>query len=392
MTAIGTRGLAPGDVPKRPAGDPAAAAKVALVHDYVTQMGGSERVVELLLGVFPNAPLFTSVHDRRESTAAFRRHELHTSFLQGVAPRQQTLQFFAPLLPLAFRSFDLREYDVVLTSSSGFAHHVRTPPGAIHICYCYTPPRFLWSAEEYFRAHPRLARAASGPLALLRRADVAASRGVDSYVAISRHIAQRIRMVYGREAHVVYPPVAVSRYAPAGERSGRFLVVSRLMSYKRIDLAIEAANRFRLPLDVIGKGPEGTRLARMAGPTVRMLGWQPDEVVRHAIATCQAVVVPGSEDFGLTLVEAQASGRPPVAFSSGGALEIVGDGQTGFLFGEQTAEGVGMAMQRAAARELPVGPLIASAARFDVPVFKERLCSVIELERERRARVARGGG
>jgi glycosyltransferase involved in cell wall biosynthesis len=197
-------------------------------------------------------------------------------------------------------------------------------------------------------------------------------------VANSRYTAARIREVYGRDAQVVYPPVETARFRPSAERSGRFVVVSRLVPTKRVELVVEAANRFDLPLDVIGKGPELKRLRELAGPTVRVHGWLPDALVRRAMAESTAVVIAGTEDFGLVTAEAQASGRPPVAFAAGGALEIVEDGTTGVLFDTQTPEAIGEAMLRARDYELDTTDLLASAARFDVPVFLEALDAAID--------------
>jgi glycosyltransferase involved in cell wall biosynthesis len=201
---------------------------------------------------------------------------------------------------------------------------------------------------------------------------------VDAYIAVSKHIAQRIRHVYGRDAQVVYPPVEVSRFQPSTERSGRFLVVSRLVRSKRVELIVEAANRHALPLDVIGKGPELSRLQGLAGPSVRLHGWQPDEAVRRAMAEATAVVVAAEEDFGLVMVEAQASGRPPVAFASGGATEIIEDGVTGYLFPEQEPDSIAAAMRRAAAGRIAAADLTASAVRFDIEVFHERFAEALE--------------
>jgi glycosyltransferase involved in cell wall biosynthesis len=195
---------------------------------------------------------------------------------------------------------------------------------------------------------------------------------------VSQHIARRIRHVYGRDASVVYPPVEVSRFRPSAERSGRFLVVSRLVRSKRVDLIVEAANRFALPLDVIGKGPEWSNLKRLAGPTVRMHGWQTEEAVRRAMAEATAVIVAAEEDFGLVMVEAQASGRPPVAFASGGATEIVEDGVTGYLFQDQDPDSIATAMRRAAAGQIASADLVGSAARFDSEVFHEKLDAALE--------------
>jgi glycosyltransferase involved in cell wall biosynthesis len=215
--------------------------------------------------------------------------------------------------------------------------------------------------------------------------DRRAAAKVDAYIAVSHHIARRIRDVYGRDARVVYPPVEVSRFRPVPERSGRFLVVSRLVRSKRVELVVQAANDFALPLDVIGKGPERVALARLAGPTVRILGWQPDDVVQQAMAQSTAVVVAGVEDFGLVTAEAQASGRPPVAFAAGGACEIVQDGVTGYLFADQSPGSVAEAMLRAQECSVDPDALRASASRFDLPVFLETFHRTLESISLRRA-------
>ncbi len=361
--------------------------KVALVHDYLTTIGGAERVVEQLVGVFDDAPVYTSVVERSTLPAALRSRDIRTTFLQSLGRGGAPLITLAPLMPAAFGRLDLDRFDVVLSSSSGFAHHVRVRSGAVHLCYCHTPPRFLWEPAEYFHDHDTKRSLLAPALAPLRRSDLAAARRVHGYVAISRHIAARIGRVYGIEAPVVYPPVDTAAFCPSDERSGRFLVVSRLRNYKRLDLAIEAANLLGQPLDVIGAGPELARLRTLAGPTVRVLGWRTDEEVRRAMARCTALIVPGEQDFGLTIVEAQASGRPPIAFGAGGALEIVRDGETGFLFGQQTVEALAAAMVRAIAEPIEPAALVASARRFDTSVFAT---SMLELIDEARARARTG--
>jgi glycosyltransferase involved in cell wall biosynthesis len=276
---------------------------------------------------------------------------------------------------------DMSDYDVVLSTSSAFAHHARAGKHAVHVCYCSAPAHFLWNPREYFRSRPQQEMVLSPLLRRMRRLDVAAAQRVDTYIANSLYTASRIRETYGRESEVVYPPVECTRFEPLPERSGRFLVVSRLVATKHVDLAIEAANRFELPLDVIGCGPEFRRLERQAGHTVRMLGWQPDDVVRRAMASCIGVVVAGEEDFGMVMPEAQASGRPPIAFASGGALEIIEDGVTGYLFDEQTPQCLGEAMQRARDEALSTADLRASAERFDVARFLGGLQDVIDSTR-----------
>jgi glycosyltransferase involved in cell wall biosynthesis len=347
--------------------------KLALVHDYLTEMGGAERVVESLVSIFPGVPLYTSACDRGLLSPPFHGIDVRTTFVQRLTHEKRRTKALFPLLPLAFRTLDLADFDAVLSSSSGFAHHVRPRPDAVHVCYCHNPPRFLWQPHEYFRDEAVLKTVLGPALSALRRLDVSAARRVDAYVANSATVAERIRATYGRSAEIIHPPVETAAYQPTEDRSGRFLVVSRLLPYKRIDLVIEAASRRNLPVDVIGDGPDLPRLQGMAGHSVRFLGRQPNATVRHAMARCIALVVPGTEDFGLTPVEAQASGRPPVAFAAGGALETIEDGHTGFLFREQRWQTVGEAMDRARASQLPVEQLLESARRFDLPVFERRL-------------------
>jgi glycosyltransferase involved in cell wall biosynthesis len=358
--------------------------RIAIVHDYVTQIGGAERVAGYIARMFPEARLLTSVYDACEvplSVTGGRRWQ--TSFLQSLVPRTG-LKPLLPLLPLAVSSLDASGCDTVISSSSAFGHHVSKPEGARHFCFCSTPPRFLWQPEDYFRGHEPLRLLLTPLLLALRRLDQRAAERVDVYIAVSRHIARRIRRVYARESVVIHPPIEVDSFQTSRERSGRFLVLSRLVHSKRVELVIEAANRYGLPLDVIGKGPELPRLQRLGGPTVRFHGWQPDHEVRRALAESAAVVQAGEEDFGLVMVEAQASGRPPVAFASGGAAEIIEDGVTGYLFDDQDPDAVAAAMQRALSGDLHTADLLASARRFDLPIFQRKLLDLIE-----RAPVAR---
>jgi glycosyltransferase involved in cell wall biosynthesis len=350
--------------------------RLAIVHDYFTQAGGAERVVEQLARLFPDAPVYTSVVDPDRLPVSLRGRDVRTSFLQPLA-RHAPLAALAPLLPAAFGQLDLREFDVVLSSSSGFAHHVRTRPDAVHVCYCHTPPRFLWDPGEYHRGRPVQRRVLGPGRAALRLLDRAAAGRVGGYLAVSDHIARRIHAVYGRPAPVVHPPVDTTGFRPSPARSGRFLVVSRVRGYKRIELAVLAANRTRLPLDVIGDGPGIDALRALAGPTVRILGRRPDDDVRDALATCAGVIVPSAQDFGLVLVEAQASGRPPIAFAAGGALEVVRDGSTGFLFDDQTPEALARAMHRALDEPLDADVLVGAAARYDTATFGRAMLAAI---------------
>ncbi len=351
---------------------------VVLVHDHFTQRGGAERVAEHLANLYPDAPLYTSVIDPAVAPASIAPERIRTTSLQRLRDAGVPLKALAPLFHAAFGSLDLGSPSVVISSSSSFAHHVRPRAGTVHICYCESPPRFVWESCDYFAERVAAARVVAPALPLLRRWDRDAGRRVHHYVANSRFTAARIWRTYRRRAPVVHPPIASSSFAPSDERSGRFLVVARLRRYKALDRAVAAANEHRLPLDVIGEGPDRDRLETLAGPTVRFLGRLADADVAVAMARCVALVVPGIEDFGLTMAEVQASGRPPIAFAEGGALDIVRDGETGFLVPEPTAAAVGAAMLRAQREELDRHALVASARRFDSSVFDAAIDELVE--------------
>jgi glycosyltransferase involved in cell wall biosynthesis len=358
---------------------------VALVHDYFTQRGGAERVARRLAALYPDAPLYTSVLDSSSAPDGVDRHRFRTSGLQALRSFGLPLKALGPVLPGSFARLDLRCADVVISSSSAFAHHVRPAAGAVHVCYCHTPPAFLWDSDEYFRTHHRTARVAAPALAVMRRWDREAAGAVDVYVANSRFTAGRIRAIYGRDAQVIHPPIDTAAITPTRERSGRFLVVARLRPHKAIDLAIAAANQLRLPLDIIGVGSDRRRLQAMAGPTVHFLGHRTDAEVAGAMARCQALIVPGIEDFGMTTAELQAAGRPPIALAAGGTPEIVRDGVTGFLVSERTAAAFAEAMLRSRREELDANALRASALRFDALRFDHDIAAAVEHAHAERA-------
>lgn len=351
--------------------------RIAIVHDYFTQRGGAERLVGDLARLLPTASIHTSVYDPDRLPEALRSARLHATPLQRLHRRGVPLTLLSPLLPTAFGRMPLDGTTIVISSTTAFAHHVRPPEDAVHVSYCHSPPHFLWAAEDYFRGRPIRARAMAPALGILRRADRAAGRRVDISVANSAWTAERIREAYDRDATVVHPPVETAGFAPSPERSGRFLVVARLRRHKRIDLAIEAATANGWPLDIVGEGPDEPLLRRAAGPTVRFLGWLPDDAVARAMARCIALVVPGTEDFGMTMAEVQAAGRPPVAFARGGALEIIRDGTTGFLFEEPTADGLADAMRRSMTADLDPDALVRSARRFDRARFDAEMLAVL---------------
>ena len=356
----------------------------ALVHDYLAQAGGAERVVAALHALFPAAPLYTSVYDPKATLSCFSEMDVRTSFLQrSLLSSRRFHKLALGLYPLAFEQFDLSGYGLVISSSSAFAKGVITGPETCHICYCHTPARFAWREHDYLlqsRLTRLLAPWICGIISGLRQRDFDSAQRVDSFVANSHNIAGRIRKYYRREVDaVIYPPVETGRFtaAPAEEIGEHFLVVSRLVGYKRIDLAIEACNRLQVPLRVVGTGPEGRALRHLAGPTVQFLGRLTDAQVAHEYARCRALIFPGEEDFGLTPVECMASGRPVVAYGRGGALETVTAGKTGVFFGEQTPEAVMEALQAVMALQIVPEVLQAEAFKFDTSVFAQKMTAFV---------------
>ena len=357
----------------------------AIVHDYLAQAGGAERVAATLHGLFPNAPLYTSVYDPSATLPYFRDIPVRTSFLQRWPLSSQRMHKFAlPLYPAAFEHFDLSSFGLVLSSSSSFAKGVITPPQTCHICYCHTPARFAWRQHEYLSQSRRgrlMSLLLRGMLGRLRAWDVQSASRPDYYVANSYNVAQRIRKYYRRDvAAVIPPPIDTKRYAPIDPREvgSHFLVVSRLVGYKRVDLAVEACNRLQVPLKIIGAGPDLAGLKRIAGPTIEFLGRLPDDAVAREFARCRALIFAGEEDFGMTPLECMASGRPVVAFAAGGALETVTDGVTGVLFHAQTPECLTAALQSVSTVDWSPEALQKYAAQFGVKVFESRMMRFLE--------------
>src|SRR5215469_2065842 len=287
--------------------------KVAIAHDYLNQMGGAERVVLAFHEIFPDAPIYTSIYDPGRVDAAFQQMNIRTSFMQKLPLVKKHHQPFLPLYPFAMERLDLRGYDLVLSSSSAFGKGVITRPETMHICYCHTPMRWCWNYDEYVeREH--LGKFARSILPLLmtrlRMWDQITATRVDHFIANSPVVVERIRKYYRREAAYIPPPVEASRFPfdPTTEPENYFLILSRLVPYKRIDLAIEACNQLQLPLVIIGGGRDLERLKRMAGPTIRFLGKLSDEEVLHYYTHCRAFIFPGEEDFGVTPLEAQVCG------------------------------------------------------------------------------------
>lgn len=357
--------------------------KVALVHDYLNQMGGAERVVMAFHEIFPDAPIYTSIYDPGRVDPAFQRMDIRTSFMQKLPLVTKYHQPYLPFYPYAMESLDLRRYDLVLSSSSAFGKGVITRPETMHICYCHTPMRWCWNYSEYVERE-QLGKIARQVLPFyitkLRIWDQTSAMRVDHFIANSPVVAGRIRKYYRRDAVVIPPPVEVSRFPfdPATEPEDYFLIVSRLIPYKRIDLAIEACNRLQLPLKIIGGGRDLERLKRLAGPTIQFMGRLSDEEVLYYYAHCRALLFPGEEDFGITPLEAQASGRSVIAYGSGGVLTSVIDGVTGTFFHEQTVDSLATVLASFNERTYDPQTIRNHALEFDMPRFRRRILQFIE--------------
>jgi len=353
---------------------------VALVHDWLNQMGGAEDVLETLVGMFPGSPVYTSIYWRDGMPPAYRRWDARTTWMDRLPGIYRHHQPYLPLYPAAFSGLDLSDYDLVLSNKSGFCHGVQTGE-ATHVCYCLAPTRYVWDFEAYAarEALPGAVKVALRPvIAALRGWDYRAAQRVDHFVAISSEIQERIRRYYDREAIVIHPPVDTGRFEPARECEEYYLIVSRLIPYKRIDLAIRAFNELERPLLIAGDGRDRDTLERMAGPTVTFLGYVPDEELPQLFARSRAYILPGMEDFCIAPVQAQAAGRPVIAYGGGGALDTVIEGETGTFFREQTPEALVDAVRAFDPDTVDPEACCANAVRFDVSVFRQRLSQFIQ--------------
>jgi len=357
--------------------------KVAIVHDWLTGMRGAEKCLEVFCELFPEADLFTLLHLEGKLSPVIESMPIRTSFVQKLPLAATKYRHWLPAFPAAIERLDFGQYDLIVSSSHCVAKGARPGTNALHVCYCYTPMRYVWDLyDEYFGSHRTgfLARTAIGWFAKrLRRWDAASVDRVHHFMAISRHVADRIQRHYGRTSDVIHPPVDCSFYVPGRERGEFFLIVSAFGPYKRIDVAIEAFRRLGLPLRIIGTGQDEGRLRSLAGGNVEFLGWQSDEAIREHYQRCRAFVFPGEEDFGITPLEAMACGRPVIAFGRGGALETVvpegrGEPATGVFFPEQTAASLAEAVGELVEKEngFDAEAIRRHAETFDRPIFKQR--------------------
>jgi glycosyltransferase involved in cell wall biosynthesis len=355
---------------------PRAAQDVVLVHDYLLVMRGAERTFAEMAACFPDAPIATLLHDPIGTAGRFRHRQVRTSFLQPVAADQRRFRRYLPLLPLAASRLPLGSARVVISSSSAFAHGVRPPRDAVHVSYCHSPFRYVWHerqrTEEKF--HSPLRPLARGLLGAVRRWDVAASRRVTAYIANSALTAQRIADFYGRETSVVHPPVDVDRFDRVPAPEEYFLLVGEVTGHKNPELALAAAERAGVKVKVAGDGPELARLRqRYTGAT--FLGRVDDSRLIELYAGCRALIVPAIEEFGITMVEAHAAGRPVVAAGRGGAVEIVDDGESGVLFAPGSVDELAEALRETDWERFDSALMKASAQQFSSRQFRRRLTS-----------------
>ena len=353
---------------------------MALVHDFLLDVRGGERVFLELCEMWPKADIFTAVYDEDGTEGRFGRRNVQTSFLQRLRPSARTFRILLPLYPAAIESFDLSDYDLVVSSSSAWAHAVLCGEDSVHISYCHNPFRYAWNDRGSTlarRRNPVVRAALRGLFRRWRQWDWIAAQRTDRYVANSRTTQARIRAYFGRDARIVHPPIDTARFAP-GPVSDHYALVSELMSHKQIDVAVEAFTQLRRPLIVVGDGPNARRLRRGAGPTIHFVGRQPDAAVAKILSGARALIVTAVEEFGIVAVEAQAAGRPVIARRGGGALETVVEGVTGTFFAG------GPAQLAAAIRGFDDGAIDPAACRrnaerFDSSNFRRGIRAEVEL-------------
>jgi len=355
------------------------APRVALVHDFLLDVRGAERVFIELCGLWPEADIFTAVYDEHGTEGRFAGRRVHTSFVQRLHPSARTFRALLPLYPSAIESFDLHDYDLIVSSSSAWAHAVLSDAHSVHVSYCHNPFRYAWNDRDQTlarRRNPVTRMVLREVFRRWRQWDWIAAQRVDRYLANSRTTQERIRAYFGRDAHIVHPPIDTARFSP-GPVDDHYAVISELMPHKGIDVAIAAFNRLRLPLIVVGDGPDARRLKRAAGSTVKFTGRLSDAGVAEVLRAARALVQTSVEEFGIAAVECQAAGRPVIARRGGGALETIEEGVTGCLW---SGDDEALAHAVRAFDDAAVDPAdcVRNAARFDVGTFRRRILAQVQ--------------
>lgn len=355
--------------------------RVALAHDYLNQYGGAERVLENLHDMYPDAPIYTSMYDPDAMPAAYRTWDIRTSFMQRLPFVTTRHQSYLMAYPIAFESFDLGAYDVVISNSSAFCKGVITGPNTLHISYCLTPMRWVWRYRDYVDRE-RLGgftRMILPPLIhYLRLWDVSTSARVDRFVSISTAVAARIQKYYRRDSEIIYPPVDCHQFGPTRPPGDYYLSGGRLTPYQRKDLIVDAFRDLGLPVKIVGDGRDRARLEARASSNIEFVGRVDDETLRELYANCRAYLFPAEEDFGIMPVEAQAAGRPVVAYAAGGALDTVVDGETGVYFHDQTPSSLAAAVERFERMTFDPERIRRNAERFSAQIFRDRFASYVE--------------
>jgi glycosyltransferase involved in cell wall biosynthesis len=359
--------------------------RIGIVHDYLNQYGGAERVVEALHELFPDAPIFTSFYLPDNLPPSFRKMDIRQSFISCFPFLNRHFKKYLLFYPLAFQSFDLTGYDLILSSSSAFAKGIKVPQGALHICYCYSPMRFVWDYENYIEKE-EFGRVTKWILPwiiqYLKRWDLVTVSKVHHFISISNHIKERISKCYHVDSEVIYPPVKCDRFKIGDKQEGYYLIVSRLNAYKRIDLVIDTFNKLGLPLLIAGEGPRKKALEVISNKNITFLGRVSEEQLPELYSNSKAFIFPGMEDFGMAPVEAMASGRPVIAFGKGGALETVQDGKTGILFNEQSSNALSEAVTKLENTLFDPILIKKQAERFSENRFKKQLRQFIDRKYE----------
>lgn len=351
--------------------------KIALVHDWLTNMGGAEQVVINFKRIYKDAPIYTTFYTPDKLDEELKNIDVRTCFLQKKEKKKINHKKYYPLMPLAFENFNLNDYDVILSSSSSCAKGILTKTGSIHICYCHTPMRYAWDKrDEYIEGCNKIKRAFIKLLLhYMRIWDYASAQRVDYFIANSTEVQKRIKKTYGRDSVVINPPVRCNLFNISNVDGDYYFVMSRLVKYKRFDLAVQACHELGKKLVVIGAGPERENLEKLAqnDSNIIFLGRQPDDVVKKYMSECKALLFPGEEDFGIVPVEAQACGRPVIAYGKGGVLDSVIDGKTGIFFKDQSVQSVKDAIKKFETMKFDKNEIRKHALGFDEGIFQKKI-------------------
>jgi len=355
--------------------------KLAIIHDFLNQYGGAERVVGYFLRIFPGVPVYTSIYFPDDTFDLFKNENITATFMQKIPGIRKHYKKFFLLYPYAFRSLKLYDYEIIMSSSSSYSHFINKSKESVHINYCYTPPRFLWEAASYLEGEKvsvLMSAVAKPMIYFLRKMDLKQSKKIDYYIAISKYVRDKIKKVYSRDSVVIYPPIEVKKYKFSRSKEGFYLIVSRLKGYKRIDIAIRAFNMLGKKLFIVGTGEDEINLRKISRENIEFLGVVSESELLNLYSKAKSLIFTGKEDFGLTPIEAQASGTPVVAFAEGGASETVISGRTGFFFNKQEPEVLVKVIKEFEKNCLDPVKCRENAERFDFKNFKKDIIDFIK--------------